>query len=389
MSLFKRIKSLTILIVAPFILLADHGSARAQGFAAPLVPCNSVAVPAALSCPGTSDPLKNGFASINAMGDVTVVVTGAATNTSYTATFVANDSSSSTTLGSLMTGPKGNGYLRALAFFKFGTVGAGNIVIDNGANEEFVTGFTVSTSGFPTAADFQPGLVRCADVVVPDALAACGSDPLTNGSAEIEQSDWALRIRVHGATPGESYTAVLQPPSGSALPLGTVGPTNSHGDAKLDVANKFPAETIGSGQIILQRSGANQFVSGFKVNQKFVPPPVAASNLVPCGQVTDPTLSSCGSDPLDVGLYEVNRQGQLTVKLVGAAPSTNYEVFFRPLDNSGDTDTTVAVPTNALGNATVAGKKVFSSGTVAAGSFVLKEQSDETHDQFVAGFNIH
>jgi len=131
------------------------------------------------------------------------------------------------------------------------------------------------------------------------------------------------------------------------------------------------------------------FVSGFKVNQKFVPPPVAASNLAPCGQVTDPSLSACGSDPLDQGLYEVNRQGQLTVKLNGASPSTNYEVFFRPIDNSGDTDTGVAVPTNALGNATVANKKVFSSGTVAAGSFVLKEQIDETHDQFVAGFNIH
>jgi hypothetical protein len=185
------------------------------------------------------------------------------------------------------------------------------------------------------------------------------------------------------------YTAVLQAPSGTTKMLGTVGPTNSHGDAKLDVPSLFPAETIGSGQIILQRSSANQFVSGFKVNQKFVPPPVAASNLVPCGQVTDPSLSACGSDPLDQGLYEVNRQGRLTVKLNGASPSTNYEVFFRPIDNSGDTDTGVAVPTNALGNATVANKKVFSSGTVAAGSFVLKEQSDEPHDQFVASFNIH
>ena len=323
------------------------------------------------------------------MGDVTIVVNGAATNTDYTVKFAANDGSSSTTLGDLMTGAKGNGSLRALAFFKFGVVGAGNIVIDNGTNEEFVTGFTVSSSGFPTAADFQPGIVRCADVVVPAALAGCGSDPLTSGSAEIEQSDGALRIRVRGATPGVSYTAVLQPPSGPALTLGTVGPTNLHGAARLDVLNAFPAETVGSGEIILQRSGVNQFVSGFKVNQKFVPPPVASSNLVPCGQVTEPGLAACGSDPLTKGNYMVNRQGQLTVKLVGAAPSTNYEVFFRPLDNSGDTDTNVAVPTNALGNATVAGKSVFSAGTVAAGSFVLKEHSDETHDQFVAGFNIH
>ena len=63
----------------------------------------------------------------------------------------------------------------------------------------------------------------------------------------------------------------------------------------------------------------------------------------------------------------------MTVKLIGASRNTNYDVFFRPIDNSGDTDTTVPVPTNAIGNAAVANKKVFSSGTVAAGSFVLKE----------------
>lgn len=262
-------------------------------------------------------------------------------------------------------------------------------MINNGANEEFVTGFTVSSTGFPTAADFQPGIVRCADVVVPAALAGCGSDPLTSGNAEIEQSDGALRIRVHGATPGVVYTAVLQPPSGPALPLGTLPATNLHGNAKLDVLNAFPAETVGTGEIILKRNGANQFVSGFKVNQKFLPPPVASSNLVPCGQVTEPGLAACGSDPLTKGNYTVNRQGQLMVRLVGAAASTNYEVFFRPLDNSGDVDTNVQVPTNTLGNGTVSGKSVFSAGTVAAGSFVLKEHSDQTHDQFVAGFNIH
>lgn len=107
MSSLKGIKPLSILIAAALILMAGHGLVRAQGFAAPLVPCDAVTVPSALSCLVSSDPLKHGFASINAMGDVTVVLNGAATNTDYTAKFVANDGSSSTTLGDLMTGPKG------------------------------------------------------------------------------------------------------------------------------------------------------------------------------------------------------------------------------------------------------------------------------------------
>jgi hypothetical protein len=45
------------------------------------------------------------------------------------------------------------------------------------------------------------------------------------------------------------------------------------------------------------------------LNQKFVPPPVAASNLVPCSQVTDSTLSSYGSDPLDEGLRRLTGNG--------------------------------------------------------------------------------
>ena len=67
----------------------------------------------------------------------------------------------------------------------------------------------------------------------------------------------------------------------------------------LIVAAAFAAGTIGSGSIVLQSSSTDEFVSGFKVDQKFVRPEVSGSNLVPCGSVTDPILANCGSDPLD------------------------------------------------------------------------------------------
>jgi hypothetical protein len=112
----------------------------------------------------------------------------------------------------------------------------------------------------------------------------------------------------------------------------------------------------------------------------------SASNLVPCGSVTDPILANCGSDPLDRGAYEVNAAGDVNVRLAGATPSTNYELFFRPLDNSGDVDTGIAVPTNAAGNAETGLKKFFMPNTVASGTFVVKSG---TLDEFVAGYELH
>jgi hypothetical protein len=142
----------------------------------------------------------------------------------------------------------------------------------------------------------------------------------------------------------------------------------------------------------LQSSSTDEFVSGFKVDQKFVRPKVSGSSLEPCGSVTDPILSNCGSDPLDDGSYDVNAAGAVSVKLSGANPGTNYELFFRPLDDSGDVDTGIAIPTNALGNADTGPKSfsAFTKNTIASGTFVVKHPANvDTLDQFVAGYEIH
>ena len=142
---------------------------------------------------------------------------------------------------------------------------------------------------------------------------------------------------------------------------------------------------------MLQRSSLDQFVTGFKVDVKFVPPPTSVSSLVPCGEVINlgpSSLSNCGDDPLAQGAYEVNAEGQVAIEIVGAAPSTNYEVFFRPLDDTGDVDTGVALPTNAQGNGAARKSGVFPAGSVNSGTLVVK-QSTGTTDEFVAGFKVH
>ncbi len=375
------------LLAAPVALCLVSGLARADTFDAPLIQCKSVATPAALTtCASAQDPLKRGGATINDQGDVTVIVIGAATNTTYTVSLVSNDGTQTTSIGSLKTGVAGDGAFRKDAFFKFGTVGAGNVVLSSGAGEQFVTGLLISSNGLESARDFQPALVRCTDVTVPGTLSNCGSDSLTRGRVDIENADGALSIHVTGARPSTSYTAILRSPGGTTTSLGAVGPTDKAGNGMLIVTAALAPNTIGSGEIVLQNGTTDEFVSGFRVDQKFVRPAVSASNLVPCGSVTDPILANCGSDPLDRGAYEVNAAGDVNVRLAGATPSTNYELFFRPLDNSGDVDTGIAVPTNALGNAETGLKKFFMPNTVASGTFVVKSG---TLDEFVAGYELH
>jgi hypothetical protein len=208
----------------------------------------------------------------------------------------------------------------------------------------------------------------------------------------VEQADGAALIQVSGARPSTSYTASLVSPSGTSLAIGTVGPTGGAGNATfvLDSPNAvFPNGIDASGEVVLQNGSTNEFVSGFKVDQKFVHPKVSASTLEPCGSVTYPApLANCGSDPLDSGSYKVETGGLISVTLSGATPSTNYEAWFRPLDNTGDVDTGISLATNAEGNAQAKPKQFFAKNTVAAGTIVIKEQGS-TEDQFVAGYDTN
>src|SRR5579875_2525950 len=358
------------------------GQAYADSFSAPLVQCTAVTSPAALTnCAGTQDPLRN--------GGVTIIVNGAATDTTYAVSLVSNDGTQTTSIGNLTTGPRGNGALRKDAFFKFGTVGAGNVVLTSGAgpnNEEFVTGVSVSANGLESARDFDPSLVRCTDVTAPGTLSNCGSDSLSSGRVDVENTDGAMSIHISGARPNTTYNAIFRGPSGASVTLGSVGPTNKAGNATQVFSNAFASGTIASGEVVLQSGGTDEFVSGFKVKQHFVRPDVAVSNLVACGEVSNPSGLTCGTDPLDAGDYQVNAAGAIIVNLKGAAPTTNYEVWFRPLDNSGDVDTGIAVPTDKNGNAHVGPKPYFTANSVDSGTLVIKQKGSNQPDEFVAGF---
>ncbi len=363
------------------------GSASAF-FSAPLVQCQAVTAPATLSNCGT-DPLTAGIASIDDQGDLEVSLSGAAVSETYTATYVGPDGKS-IPLPNISTGVHGNGLLRHGVFFALGKIGAGNIFLARAGETQFVTGIAIEASnGVHALADFRPELVSCAAVTVPDAITGCGSDAFKNGQVEFDSVDGDVNVQVEGAGAASTYTVVLRS-GGTDFPLCTLGPTTSKGNGQCTAAAIFGAGTIASGSVVLIRDGKDQAYSGFRVSLKPRPKAASASGLVQCQNVTyglaGATLSGCGIDPLTSGSAVLGSKGVLSVNLVGAASSTTYEVFFRPINSTStsDLDTGIAILTDANGNGK-GSAALTPSDAVGSGTFVVKEGDT---DEFLGGFTI-
>ncbi len=397
-------KSLAIVAAMILVLSAAQGSARAAGtFSTALIACSPSVLPAQPVAICGTDLFQSGgkgSVTINDVGDVVVSATKASVNVTYTAMFVAVDGSAPLKLGSFLANNKtGDGSFRADGFFKFGVTGAGNVELMSTTGVDFVSGVAISPNQLPSGQDFEPSLVRCAAVTEPDAISSvssikCGTDPLSSGHAEIDNDFGDLTIRISGAATGATYTAALVAQNGTSMPLGSLQPMSAAKNNTsyfLAKGGAFPASDSLSGTVEVSNSGTVEFLSGFQVTQHPASPVASAANLVRCSDSTNPDLNDCGSDPLDTGsTYQVDTAGKLTVQLVGASPSTNYEVFFRPLDDSGDQDTGLEVSTNPGGNEKV-NKVVFASGSVSSGTFVLKEivpNEPNQPDQYVAGFKV-
>jgi hypothetical protein len=404
MSDRKWLNSLTALIAMILIPAATWagGGPRGPGaFGGPatlggaLVKCGSVTNPAALStCSTTPDPLTQGMATIDSLGDVEVEVAGAGVSETYAVVFRSPNGGASTSIGSLTTDTSGDGSLRDKTFFAFGKVGAGNIVLTR-SGDQYVTGFAVpaaSTTTHPAFAGpgFEAGLVTCGSVNAPAVLTGCGSDTLSRGNVDIE-GDGNVAILISGASASQTYTAVLRSPNGSQTALGSLT-TKSNGSGTLTKASAFAAGITGSGTVVLQRGGSDQFLSGFDVDQMPIAPIVSEANLVTCAAVvtSNSSLTSeemCGTDPLTQGSAQVNASGQVSVRLTGAEPSTSYEVFFRLVDGGSSTDvnTGLTLTTDTSGDAS-ASAVFFKSGTATAGNFVVKNAGV---DEFLTGFVVN
>jgi hypothetical protein len=381
----SRTKLLAALTASVLALCAGSGAALAEPFSAALLPCASVSLPARLTgCGG--DLLTDGSTSLDDVGTFTLSVTGAMTDESYTVTYDAIDGSSSLSIGQFMTGPAGKGSLRKAGLEKFGVSGAGIVVVSSttGGAVQFVSGLSVSSNGARTGSDLESAMVQCSAVTVPGTLSKCGSDPLKSGHVLIDNNFGDVTIRLAGAAPKATYTAALVASNGITYPLPALAATNTTGGYFIAKSAYFPPSTDLSGTVEIFNAGTLEFVSGFNVDAHPVSPIVSTGNLVRCQDVTEPTGLDCGGDKLTSGSYQVDAAGKLTVQVTGAEVSTNYEVFFRPLNDSGDIDTGLGVPTDKNGNAKFSTPFVNSS-EVDSGTFVVKELGTNEPDQYVIG----
>lgn len=113
-------------------------------------------------------------------------------------------------------------------------------------------------------ASYEAGLIRCADVNQPTALANCGTDSFQGGSAEISEAG-EVEVTIMQATPSVTYNVVYRSLNGSTeRPVGQLK-TDARGNGYLDIERFFASNHLGSGNIVLKRDGLDQFLTGFKV----------------------------------------------------------------------------------------------------------------------------
>ena len=113
--------------------------------------------------------------------------------------------------------------------------------------------------------------------------------------------------------------------------------------------------------------------------------------LVNCSAVTNPAkIASCGSDPLNGGAVAIFSDGEVTVTVAGAAPTTQYLIKFAAPDNSALT-TIGTFTTNSKGNGNFDKEAAFPLNTVGAGNVLLINNgstSEAGKDEFYSGLAI-
>lgn len=238
-------------------------------YEAGLVPCSQMNKPAIATC--GADTLEEGKVEIDSEdGKIEVKVSKAAANATYQVVYRSLDGSTEVAIGTLATDSKGNGSLENEELFALDDVGSGNIILKRDTNgdgiflDQYVSGFRITeTPAKAQKASFKAGLVPCAEINQPGALATCGVDTLFKGFAEINDKG-DVKVVVVQAQSSTAYDVVYRSIDGTELPIGTMT-TNAAGNGNLEAKKFFALNDAGAGIIVLKSAGLDQLMSGFKV----------------------------------------------------------------------------------------------------------------------------
>jgi hypothetical protein len=263
-------------VIAEVVEIEDEGSEdegsddEEPEFEAGLVRCGEINRPVALNPDDCgSDELQKGKVEIDHEdGDVEVEVSKAKPNVSYTVFYRPLSGGDDIFIGSLATNSKGNGEMEVEGFFYPLDIGSGNIVLQREELDQFMTGFHVTKKAKAMKAVFKSGMVECREVnqgtSPPSQLSNCGTDSLEKGDVIIDEKGLVRVLLVH-AEPNTEYEVCYRPIDGSPeIDLEMVVKTNPAGNANKK-QKWFDIGTVGSGNVVLKRSGNDQFVTGFRV----------------------------------------------------------------------------------------------------------------------------
>lgn len=353
-----------------------HAGSGGADLKAALVRCADVAYPAALAACG-DDPLQSGRLEVNKHGDVAAVLVGAEPNTAYDVVLHSTNGSTPSTLAVLATDALGNASNRWPAVFDQGQAGIVAFTLGTNASVEFVAGFSPKQ-------ELEADLIPCAAVNTPAALGSCGADTLKSGSAEVGDGD--VKVEVSGALPAVQYTAVFRSLDGATDAALGVLTTDKKGKGSLRLQDLVPEDAVGAGNVVLQRDGLDQFITGFQSDRKR-PPHMARFHvgLLRCADVnTVAALTGCGADQLKKGDAIVDDKGDVNLHVMGAVARSTYEVVFVGTD--GATEVPIGTfTTNPAGNGHLIARDAFPSGTRGVGLVVVRRDGV---DQFVTGFSV-
>jgi hypothetical protein len=360
------------------VLAALAGSAEAgpsgADLKAALVRCADVTYPAALAGCG-DDPLAAGRLEVNKNGDVAAALTGAVPGAMYDLVLHAANASAQIPVAVVATDAMGNAAIRWASVFDVGQAGIVAFTLGRNGSVQFV-------AGFRGRHELEAGLVACAAINTPGALGGCGADTFKGGKASIDEGD--LKVELSGE-PNLTYDVVFRGLGGGDVALGTLS-TDKKGKGALKVQDAVSEDVAGAGNVVLQRDGLDQFITGFQSTRKR--PAILARfhvGLLRCAEVnTLAPLADCGFDQINKGDVIIDDKGDVNVHVMGAVPRSTYEVFFV----SADATTEVAVgtlTTNPAGNGHAIVRDVFAVGTRGVGHVVVKRDGV---DQFVTGFAV-
>ena len=243
------------------VLAALVGTAQATpngaDLKAALVRCADVTYPAPLGACG-DDPLTTGRLEVNKNGDVAATLTGAAPGALYDVVLHAANASVQLPVAVLATDAMGNAAIRWVSVFDMGQAGIVAFTLGRNGSVQFV-------AGFRGRHELEAGLVPCAAINTPAALSGCGADTLKSGKAEIDEGD--LKVELSGE-PNQSYGVVFRGIGGGAdVALGTLT-TDKKGKGTLKVKDVVDDHAAGAGNVVLQRDGFDQFITGFQSTRR-------------------------------------------------------------------------------------------------------------------------